>query len=287
MRFGLSLCILLLVVGSARAADTADHFVKVPEVAYLGAAADTDYARSQCKLDVYYPKGVENYPSIVWFHGGGLRGGKRQTGLSFAKRFTAEGIAVILVGYRFSPKVKCPVYIQDAAASVAWTIDNIKKYKGDPNKIFVSGHSAGGYLTAMVGVDPSYLKKHGLSTNQIAGLMPVSGQMITHSTVRGERDIPSTQPLIDRFAPAFHASKDIPPFLGIVGDKDLPARLEENTYMAAALKAAGHKSAVCRVFKDRNHGSIAGKFKSKDDEVASAMLKFMKQVLASRKADKR
>jgi acetyl esterase/lipase len=260
------------------------HYVKVADIAYLGNAADTDYARSQCKLDIYYPKDVENYPSIVWFHGGGLRGGKRQTGKSFAERFTVEGIAVILVGYRFSPKVKCPVYIEDAAASVAWTINNIAKYKGDPKKVFLSGHSAGGYLTAMVGVDPSYLKKHNISTNQIAGLMPVSGQMITHSTVRGERDIPSTQPVIDRFAPAFHASKTIPPFLGIMGDKDLPARLEENTYMAAVLKAAGHKSSSCQIFRDRNHSSIAGRFKSKDDEVASAMLKFMKQVLDARES---
>ena len=68
---------------------------------------------------------------------------------------------------------------------------------GDPKKIFVAGHSAGGYLTSMVGMDKKYLAKHNIDANKIAGLIPFSGHTITHFTVRQERGIDGKQPIID------------------------------------------------------------------------------------------
>src|SRR5690242_13337659 len=105
-----------------------DAFTKVADIPYLAAAAD-EYARKQCLLDLYLPKDKKDFATIVWFHGGGLKGGNRNSGAAFARRFTAEGFGVVLVGYRLSPKVKSPVYLEDAAASVAWTVGNIGKYK--------------------------------------------------------------------------------------------------------------------------------------------------------------
>lgn len=68
----------------------------------------------------------------------------------------------------------------DAAASVAWAFREVEKYGGDKNKIFISGHSAGGYLTAMVGLDKRWLKKYDIDADSIAGLIPFSGQVISH-----------------------------------------------------------------------------------------------------------
>lgn len=268
--------ILVLLLSWSLVARGQDTFTRVADIPYLGAAAD-DYARKQCLLDVYLPRDKRDFATIVWFHGGGLKGGNRNSGAAFARRFTAEGFGVVLVGYRFSPKVKCPVYLEDAAAAVAWTIGNIGTYTGDPNKVFISGHSAGGYLTAMLGLDSRWLDKHKIPLGKIAGLMPIAGQMITHSTIREERGIPAATPLIDDFAPCHHVRADAPPFLCFAGDKDLPARAEENIYFAAAMKAAGHKNTECRIVPGRNHGSIAGKFADANDEVALAMLEFMRQ----------
>src|ERR1043165_2354467 len=135
MRRFLTVVLLLSWTLAARSGDT---FTKVADIPYLDAAGD-EYARKQCQLDLYLPKDKKDFATIVWFHGGGLKGGNRNSGASFARRFTAEGFGVVLVGYRFSPKVKSPVYLEDAAASVAWTVGNIGKYKGDPNRIFLSG----------------------------------------------------------------------------------------------------------------------------------------------------
>ncbi len=81
--------------------------------------------------------------------------------------------------------------------ATAWVFKNIESYGGNSNKIFITGHSAGGYLASMVGLDKSYLANYGIDANQLAGIIPFSGHAITHMTVREERGIRDTQPIID------------------------------------------------------------------------------------------
>jgi acetyl esterase/lipase len=113
----------------------------------------TDYMKDRCRLDIYYPTGTNDFATVVWFHGGALTGGNR----SIPEPLKGKGIAVVAASYRLSPRVKSPVYIEDAAAAVAWTFRNIHTYGGSTNRIFLSGHSAGGYLTMMVGLDKHWL----------------------------------------------------------------------------------------------------------------------------------
>ena len=115
------------------------------------------------------------------------------------------------VNYRLYPKILTPVYIEDAAAAVAWVFNHIEEFGGDPDLIFVSGHSAGGYLASMVGMDKKWLQTHEIDANRIAGLIPFSGHTITHFTVRKERGIEGTQPVVDDLAPLYHVRKDAPP----------------------------------------------------------------------------
>lgn len=269
-------CPLFLVLLTVGAAAAEERVVTLVDVPYLGDSVDDDYARTQCLLDFHYPADRKGYATIVWFHGGGLKGGSRKSGAAFAKRFTSAGYGVVLAGYRFSPRVKKPAYLEDAAAATAWTFNHVARHHGDPGKIFISGHSAGGYLTAMLGLDPRWLGKHDIAITKIAGLMPVAGQMITHSTIREERGIAAGKPLIDEFAPCHHVRRDAPPFLCLAAENDLPTRAEENIYFTAAMKAVGHKQIECRIIPGRNHGSIAGKFADPNDEVTAAMLQFMR-----------
>ena len=161
--------------------------------------------------------GKTGFATVVWFHGGGLTGGNR----SVPQQLKEQGLAVAAVGYRLHPQAKCPDYIEDAAAGVAWVFKHIEQYGGDPKRIFVSGHSAGGYLTAMVGLDKRWLARYGIDADRIAGLIPLSGQAITHFTVRSERGIPKTQPIIDELAPLYHVRPDAPPLVLILGDREL------------------------------------------------------------------
>ena len=211
-----------------------------------------DYLKERAVLDIYCPESSSDLkPTLVWFHGGGLTRGKKYIPSGLKDR----GICVVAANYRFYPKVKMPVYIEDAAAAVAWVFKNIRGYGGDPELIFVSGHSAGGYLASMVGLDKKWLDIHGIDANQIAGLMPLSGHTITHFTIRRERGLSNKTPVVDELAPLFHVRSDAPPLLLITGDreKELLGRYEENAYLMRMMKVAGHEETTLHELEGYGH----------------------------------
>lgn len=249
-------------------------------VAYFPESAKKDsYQSERCFLDVYLPSAATDFPLVVWFHGGGLRGGVKDGDMerAIAQRFVASGIGFVSVNYRLSPKANFPAYVEDAAAAVAYAYQHAGDWGASDEKVFVSGHSAGGYLTLMVALDPKYLKSHGLKPTQLAGYFPVSGQTITHSTVRAERGLPEDRPVIDEAAPSFHAKTNTAPIFCIAGDNDLAGRSEENRYLVALLRDA-KATADFQEFADRDHGTIASKIPEEGDPVFAAIQTFINQV---------
>ena len=205
---------------------------------------DIPYAEPErCRLDMKWPAGQTNFPTVVWFHGGGLVGGN--------KHFISidDGIAQVAANYRLlgTNLTDGAVCIRDAAAAVAWTLENVSRYGGDPKKVYVSGMSAGGYLTMMVGMAPQYLRERGHAIGELAGIAPMSGQATKHFNVRkysGDND-PQFLPKIDELAPLRWCSKDIPPIVSICGEEpwEWKCRSEENRLLIASCVALGHKSA--------------------------------------------
>lgn len=214
-----------------------------------------NYIAERCKLDIYYPSEEKGFATIIWFHGGGINSGNKY----IPEQLKEKGVAVVAANYRLSPKAKNPEYIEDAAAAVAWVFKNIEKYGGDVSKIVVSGHSAGGYLASMVGLDKKWLAEFGIDANQIAKLVPFSGHTITHFTIREERGIEGTQPVVDEFAPLFHVRADAPPIILITGDRELEilGRYEENAYFWRMMKEAGHEKTKLYELDGFDHGGMA------------------------------
>jgi len=249
----------------------------VTDIAYKSGDGLTAYEAQRCKLDLYLPEGEKDFATLLWFHGGGITEGSKADRMTvrIAKWFARHGVAVALANYRLSPGATYPSYLDDAAASFAWLHAHIGARGGDAKRIFVSGHSAGGYLTAMIGVDGRYLGRYGLGPDVIAGLIPVSGQMITHSTVRTERGIERTRPVVDEAAPLYHVRADAPPTVCICGGEDLPARAEENRLFVAAMKAFGHEKVEYIEVEGRDHGTIISRIPEADDVVARAILAFI------------
>jgi acetyl esterase/lipase len=248
--------LLLLFLMSACYVRAQQQYVTEKDINYYEDAASKKdaYITSQCKLDFYYPKGATNYATIVWFHGGGLTGGSK----AIPKALMDKGYAVIAVGYRFSPKVTAPAYIEDAAAAVAWVYKHIGRYGGSTHLIFLSGHSAGGYLDLMITLDKSYLQRYNIDANTIAGIIPFSPQVITHFTIRKEQGIKDTQPTIDKYAPLYHVRADAPPLLLITGDREMEmlGRYEEKAYMNRMMQLAGHKATRLYELDGFNHGNM-------------------------------
>ena len=222
-------------------------------------AQEGEYARSRCLLDMRFPVGVTNFATVVYFHGGGIVKGS-QGGFCWPKEaMDCDPVAQVSGGYRLLTNATPAQAVSDAAAAVAWTLKNISRYGGDPKKVFVTGISAGGYLTAMVGLDYRWLAKHDLKPTDLAGIIPLTGQMTKHFNVRkiGFNDMdPQFVPKVDEWAPLYHVSTNaLPPCCFLAGGRDIEwkARVEENELLAASLRACGHKNIEFRE-TEGNHG---------------------------------
>ncbi|MCI1779293.1 MAG: alpha/beta hydrolase [Bacteroidales bacterium] len=225
----------------------------IKNISYISPSDTDSYKIERCKLDIYYPRGQKGFSTIVWYHGGGMTGGSKY----FPKELMNPGIAIVSVNYRLSPRAKHPAYIYDAAEAIAWTLKNIKKYGGDPSKVYVSGHSAGGYLALMVSLDPKYMERFGTSPSELAGSFPISGQTLTHFTIRKEYGGDMNIPMADDYAPIKHINTEIPPIVLITGDRklEMTARYEENALLQAYLKSEGNDAKLYEL-KGFSHGTV-------------------------------
>lgn len=224
-------------------------------ILYRDVKTADDYMKERCRLDVYYPENTKGFATVVWFHGGGLKAGNR----FIPEQLQEQGIAVIAVNYRFSPQVTAPAYIEDAAAAVAWTFAHIAEYGGDPNLIFVSGHSAGGYLASMIGLDKHYLAAFDVDADRMAGIISYSGHTITHFTIREERGLDWDDVIVDQYAPLNLLRKDAPPLILITGDRELElyGRYEEVAYLWRMMQLVGHEETYLYELDGYNHGAMA------------------------------
>ena len=203
---------------------------------------DDEYATEMCRLDIATPEGAKDAPVIVWFHGGGLTGGSKD----IPQAIMRDGCVVVGVGYRFSPNVKVTQIVDDAACAVAWVFNNIEKWGGSNKSIYIAGHSAGGYLVTMVGLDKSRLERYGIDANTLKGIIPFSGQAITHFEERRSRGIANTQPVVDELSPMFHVRGDAAPILILSGDREMEmlGRYEENALMWRIFQLVKHPDAT-------------------------------------------
>jgi len=278
MNFADKFCFALAIAASAALTSTTLG-EEVHKGIYYGPEKATEYQKEQCKLDIYLPAGkAENFPVLIYFHGGGLTGGRRG-----GPDLTEQGVCLVAPSYRLNPKAKCPDYLNDAADAVAWTFKNIEKYGGDPDRIFISGMSAGSYLAALIAMDKSWLETRGVDIDRIAGLLPISGHMITHFTVRKERGIPATCGLSDEFAPLFHVRKTPFPIFIQCGDNDYPGRQEENKLFVAMMVKYAKQPLSEITYKEYpgTHGTF-GKDKAKQDDFARFIVEVSSRVRSSK-----
>ncbi len=140
--------------------------------------ADVPYANPAHErqvLDIYAPDGAENLPVVFWIHGGGWQTGDK-TDVQIKPRIFAEREFVFVsTNYRLLPDVEMDVLIRDVAMSLGWVHRHIKEHGGDPERIFVMGHSAGAQLAALICIDHRYLDEQGVPSSVLQGCVPVDG----------------------------------------------------------------------------------------------------------------
>lgn len=228
------------------------------------------------KLDLFLPKGVRDFPVMMFIHGGAWTAGDRNQYRLLGRQFARNGVGTVVISYRLTPTVQHPGHVEDAAMAFAWTKQHIAEYGGRPDRIFVSGQSAGGHLSALLATDGKYLAAHGLSLKDIRGAMPISG---IYSIRSGEMSlIMGKGPEAAASAsPIKHVSGDEPPFLVLYAANDMPRCASMSQEFTNALRA-NNIPAEWREIPKRDHLSIIFMPMLSDrDPTVQAMLRFIAQ----------
>ena len=130
-------------------------------------------------LDVYAPDGAKNLPVVFWIHGGGWQAGNKSMVGVKPKAFMEAGFVFVSINYRLLPTVNMTALTSDVATALGWVHKNIATYGGDPTRLLVMGHSAGGQLAALMCTDEKYVKAEGFSLTTLKGRVPVMQTLST------------------------------------------------------------------------------------------------------------
>lgn len=219
------------------------------------------------KLDWYVPRGVKEYPVLLFVHGGGYQKGDRHECEKLGETFAARGVGIAAISYRLYPPAKHPAQIEDVASAFAYVKANAKKYGANPSKISVGGHSAGAHLAALLATDARYLKTEKLTLSEIASVVSISGGF---RILPIRKDVFGSQEIMDQASPFAHISGGHPPFLIIYGDGDSAERHAISKEFDETLKKAGAKTKLMMI-KDHNHAELFSKIGHGDATTEAAI----------------
>jgi len=235
----------------------------------------TDADRERHLLDVYVPKGIKNFPVVLFVHGGAWKWGDKSLYAGIGESFASRGIGMVICNYRLSPKVKHPAHIEDVAAAFAWTCENIAKYGGNTSELFVCGHSAGGHLVSLLATDPSYLKARKQSPTAIKGVISISGVYKIYPTEKVFLEpFGKDETICLKASPLTYAGGKHPPFLIAYADMDYEHLDVMAKDMDAALKKAANPCDLL-LCKDRSHISIIINLVQGDDPLHRTIREFV------------
>jgi acetyl esterase/lipase len=192
------------------------------------------------KLDVYAPEARGGPAPVVFFiYGGGWNRGERSDYQFVGRALAARGFVTVIADYRHVPEVRYPAFLEDNARALKWVEDNIAGYGGDPNRLFLAGHSAGAYNAVMLALDPSFMRDYGVTLN-IRGVAALSGPYdfypFEYNEVReafGQASNPEgTQPIN-------LVTADAPPMYLATGTTDPIVRMQNTEHLAVRLHQSG------------------------------------------------
>ncbi len=232
MRFIFVIFVLLLASCSSK---------KFKDVSYLS-DSNSEMANSP-KMNVFVPRNskAEQGPVLIFVHGGNWNSGRKGTYDLLGRNFAKKGVVTIIPDYILSPNADYDGMTQQIAAVIQWAKDSVSKYNGNPNEIFITGHSAGGQLGALAVMNPKY----GIDASSIAGI--IFNDAAGLDMKRYLMENPPT--VVDNYlitwtknpdnwqqaSPIYFINKDTPPFLIYIGDKTYASIKKGNSNFISAL----------------------------------------------------
>ena len=201
-------------------------------------------AKYKLKMDVYAPTNAAAAPIVVFFYGGSWQDGKRRWYRYVGDALAGHGVIAVIPDYRKYPEVQFPGFMRDAAHAVAWAREHAREFGGDPRRLFVMGHSAGGQIAALLACDKRYLAEVDLAPRDLAGMIGIAGAYAFLPFVEREPEIfgDDAQGRYDS-QPINFVDGDEPPMLLLQGTDDdevPPHNAEAMAERAQAMDGTAH-----------------------------------------------
>lgn len=224
---------------------------RTTDVAYVP-ATDTAYSATRHRLDVYAPKGKAAVPRpvVVFIHGGSWNSGSKNFYSFIGRRLAKQGVVAVIINYRLAPQVRVPQMADDCARAVAWTATHIQDYGGDPQRLFVMGHSAGGGLAALLTANDALFRRWGLPRNPLKGAILDDPAGLDMYDYLQKMQYPNDEQYLVPFSqdPAvwkqtsalYHLAAHTPPFILLIGGETYPSISSSSARFRERLRALGH-----------------------------------------------
>ena len=242
--------------GALNAVTTSGSYVLSADVAYG--------THPRQKLDIYTPKAASpaaGWPVVVFIYGGSWNDGARAQYQFVGEALAARGVMTLVADYRLYPEVRYPDFLSDSAQALAYGFENAAQLGGDPKRVFVMGHSAGGYNAAMLALDARWLKAAGHRPNELAGWIGLAGPYDFYPIVN-----PAAKPVFfhpnypQNSQPIGFTSADAPrSFLAAAVDDKLVNPQRNTVQLADKLQAAGVPVTV-KLYAKASHTTLIGAF---------------------------
>jgi acetyl esterase/lipase len=255
--FAFAVVVAAALIGGCSSLRLLDAFV--PNDGYTLHAALPYGALERQKLDVYAPAGEETgaaRPVVVFFYGGGWETGDRAGYRFVAHALTSQGFVAVVPDYRVYPEVLFPDFLNDAAKAVRWTQNNIGRFGGDPQRVFLMGHSAGAHIAAMLTLDEQFLGELGITPRSLRGIIGLAGPYdflpLRSNTLKA---IFGPEPERWRSQPINFVAGHNPPMLLITGTNDGTVSPGNSQRLAAKIKAHGGPVKLIE-YPDMGHADV-------------------------------
>ncbi len=252
------------------------------EITYTDSNADIPTK----KLDVYAPKKAENLPVMVFFYGGSWESGKKQIYNFLGNRLARRKVIVVIADYPLASEYKLPAMQESALAAVNWSKDHIAEFGGDPDRIFVSGHSAGGHLAALIAVKEDELESSG-NDKKLAGSILIDGAGLDmysylQKTSEGEGkkylNAFTDDPAIwKEYSPMYFLTDDLSPMLILEGERTYPSIRGSRERFMKRVREKGIEDVTVKIYPKKRHIPMITQFFWTGGRIYKDVLGFIKE----------
>lgn len=258
---------------------------KQKNIPYVNPSA-ASFDKKRHTLDVFYPEQKEELHDVfIFVHGGSWNSGKKNSYKFLGRNFAKKGVVEVNINYRLSPQVDYKAMAADVAAAIVWVKDHIKEYGGNPDRIFISGHSAGGHLAALVAMNNEYFEDQGIK-NPLKGVVIIDGfclDLIDYFKISAPQFSKNYYPVFSSeelnwqiATPANYAERTNLPFIIFSGSKTYPAISIGNGRFKSRMDREGKKCEYIIIKGKRHVGMILQMYRSKN-QMYKYILDFMNQ----------